>query len=125
MLDTSFLIYIANKPLPDSDYVSEIQPYNLITIDDVVKELIGISHDPKIKRSKEGLCALNYIKDIPKEYVPEFDNTDDKIVACASKNNRIIASLDRNIIRKAILSHIDYITIEKTRLIWTINLTKS
>jgi len=125
VLDTSFLIHVANNPIPGSNYLSEIQSYNLITINDVVKELSGISKDRKnflkTKRSKEASLALQYIKNIPKEDVSGSESTDDKIINYASNNHDIIASLDRDILNKAIRHNIDSVTIEKQRLIWRIS----
>ena len=125
VLDTSFLIHVANNPIPGSDYLSEIQSYNLITINDVVKELSGISKDRKnflkTKRSKEASLALQYIKNIPKEEVSGSESTDDKIINYASNNHDIIASLDRDILNKAVRHNIDSVTIEKQRLIWRIS----
>ena len=125
VLDTSFLIHVANNPIPGSNYISEIQSYNLITINDVVKELSGISKDRKnflkTKRSKEASLALQYIKNIPKEEVSGSESTDDKIISYASNNHNIIASLDRDILNKAVRHNIDSVTIEKQRLIWRIS----
>ncbi|MBH59152.1 MAG: hypothetical protein CMO19_01885 [Thaumarchaeota archaeon] len=125
VLDTSFLIHVANNPIPGSDYLSEIQSYNLITINDVVNELFGISKDRKnsikTKRSKEAFLALKYVKNIPKEDVSGSESTDDKIINYASNNHDIIASLDRDILNKATRHNIDSVTIEKQRLIWRIN----
>lgn len=125
VLDTSFLIHVANNPIPGSNYLSEIQSYNLITINDVVKELSGISKDRKnflkTKRSKEASLALQYIKNIPKEDVSGSESTDDKIINYASNNHDIIASLDRDILNKAVRHNIDSVTIEKQRLIWHIS----
>jgi len=125
VLDTSFLIHVANNPIPGSNYISEIQSYNLITINDVVKELSGISKDRKnflkTKRSKEASLALQYIKNIPKEDVSGSESTDDKIIRYASNNHDIIASLDRGILNKAVRHNIDSVTIEKQRLIWRIS----
>ena len=125
VLDTSFLIHVANNPIPGSNYLSEIQSYNLITINDVVKELSGISKDRKnflkTKRSKEASLALQYIKNIPKEEVSGSESTDDKIISYASNNHNIIASLDRDILNKAVRHNIDSVTIEKQRLIWRIS----
>ena len=125
VLDTSFLIHVANNPIPGSNYLSEIQSYNLITINDVVKELSGISKDRKnflkTKRSKEASLALQYIKNIPKEDVSGSESTDDKIINYASNNHVIIASLDRDILNKAVRHNIDSVTIEKQRLIWRIS----
>ena len=125
VLDTSFLIHVANNPIPGSNYLSEIQSYNLITINDVVKELSGISKDRKnflkTKRSKEASLALQYIKNIPKEDVSGSESTDAKIIRYASNNHDIIASLDRDILNKAVRHNIDSVTIEKQRLIWRIS----
>ena len=125
VLDTSFLIHVANNPIPGSNYLSEIQSYNLITINDVVKELSGISKDRKnflkTKRSKEASLALQYIKNIPKEDVSGSESTDEKIIRYASNNHDIIASLDRDILNKAVRRNIDSVTIEKQRLIWRIS----
>ena len=125
VLDTSFLIHVANNPIPGSNYLSEIQSYTLITITDVVKELSGISKDRKnflkTKRSKEASLALQYIKNMPKEDVSGSESTDDKIIRYASNNHDIIASLDRGILNKAVRHNIDSVTIEKQRLIWRIS----
>jgi len=125
VLDTSFLIHVANNPIPGSNYLSEIQSYTLITITDVVKELSGISKDRKnflkTKRSKEASLALQYIKNIPKEDVSGSESTDNKIIGYASNNHDIIASLDRDILNKAVRHNIDSVTIEKQRLIWRIS----
>ena len=125
VLDTSFLIHVANNPIPGSNYLSEIQSYTLITITDVVKELSGISNDRKnflkTKRSKEASLALQYIKNIPKEDVSGSESTDNKIIRYASNNHDIIASLDRDILNKAVRHNIDSVTIEKQRLIWRIS----
>ena len=125
VLDTSFLIHVANNPIPGSNYLSEIQSYTLITITDVVKELSGISKDRKnflkTKRSKEASLALQYIKNIPKEDVSGSESTDNKIIRYASNNHDINASLDRDILNKAVRHNIDSVTIEKQRLIWRIS----
>ena len=125
VLDTSFLIHVANNPIPGSNYLSEIQSYTLITITDVVKELSGISKDRKnflkTKRSKEASLALQYIKNIPKEDVSGSESTDEKIIRYASNNHDIIASLDRDILNKSVRRNIDSVTIEKQRLIWRIS----
>ena len=125
VLDTSFLIHVANNPIPGSNYLSEIQSYTLITITDVVKELSGISKDRKnflkTKRSKEASLALQYIKNMPKEDVSGSESTDNKIIRYASNNHDIIASLDRDILNKAVRHNIDSVTIEKQRLIWRIS----
>ena len=125
VLDTSFLIHVVNNPIPGSNYLSEIQSYTLITITDVVKELSGISKDRKnflkTKRSKEASLALQYIKNIPKEDVSGSESTDNKIIRYASNNHDIIASLDRDILNKAVRHNIDSVTIEKQRLIWRIS----
>lgn len=125
VLDTSFLIHVANNPIPGSNYLSEIQSYTLITITDVVKELSGISKDRKnflkTKRSKEASLALQYIKNIPKEDVSGSESTDEKIIRYASNNHDIIASLDRDILNQAVRHNIDSVTIEKQRLIWRIS----
>jgi|OM-RGC.v1.026630875 rRNA-processing protein FCF1 len=125
VLDTSFLIHVANNPLSGSDYLSEIQSYNLITIHDVVHELSSISHDRKnfikTKKSKEAALALQYIKNIPRETVADSGTTDDKILAHAVQNHYIIASLDRDILNQAISNNIDSVTIENQRLIWRLS----
>ena len=125
VLDTSFLIHVVNNPIPGSNYLSEIQSYTLITITDVVKELSGISKDRKnflkTKRSKKASLALQYIKNIPKEDVSGSESTDNKIIRYASNNHDIIASLDRDILNKAVRHNIDSVTIEKQRLIWRIS----
>ena len=123
-MDSSFLMHIANNPLPNSNYLSEIQSYSLLTINDVINELLGISKDPKAKRSKQARLALNYVKNIVCENITKSGNTDDKLVFCAMQKHGIIASLDRDIIQKADKLSLDYVTIEHGRLIWNINYNK-
>lgn len=123
-MDTSFLLFAANNPIQYSDSMLDLKSFQIIILEDVINELIGISNDKGITRSRNALNALAYTRTLIHQKVDRNGNTDDKILLYAHKINGIIASLDRDLLLKAIKNSIDTVSIKKGMLIWKVTYAK-
>ena len=123
-MDTSFLLFAANNPIQYSDSMLDLKSFQIIILEDVINELIGISNDKGITRSRNALNALAYTRTLIHQKVDRNGNTDDKILSYAHKINGIIASLDRDLLLKAIKNSIDTVSIKKGMLIWKVTYAK-
>ena len=61
-MDTSFLLFAANNPIQYSNSILDLKSFQIIILEDVINELIGISKDKGIMRSRNALNALAYTK---------------------------------------------------------------
>jgi len=123
-MDTSFLLFAANNPIQYSDSMLDLKSFQIIILEDVINELIGISNDKGITRSRNALNALAYTRTLIHQKVDRNGNTDDKILSYAHKINGIIASLDRDLLLKANKNSIDTVSIKKGMLIWKVTYAK-
>ena len=123
-MDTSFLLFAANNPIQYSDSMLDLKSFQIIILEDVINELIGISNDKGITRSRNALNALTYTRTLIHQKVDRNGNTDDKILSYAHKINGIIASLDRDLLLKANKNSIDTVSIKKGMLIWKVTYAK-
>ena len=123
-MDTSFLLFAANNPIQYSDSMLDLKSFQIIILEDVINELIGISKDKGITRSRNALNALAYTRTLIHQKVDRNGNTDDKILSYAHKINGIIASLDRDLLLKANKNSIDTVSIKKGMLIWKVTYAK-
>ena len=123
-MDTSFLLFAANNPIQYSDSMLDLKSFQIIILEDVINELIGISYDKGITRSRNALNALAYTRTLIHQKVDRNGNTDDKILSYAHKINGIIASLDRDLLLKANKNSIDTVSIKKGMLIWKVTYAK-
>ena len=123
-MDTSFLLFAANNPVQYSDSAFDLKSFQIIILEDVVNELIGISKDKGITRSRNALNALTYTRTLLHQKVDKNGNTDAKILLHAHKIDGIIASLDRDLLLQANKNGIDTVSIKKGMLIWKVTHAK-
>ena len=123
-MDTSFLLFAVNNPIQYSDSAFDLKSFQIIILEDVINELIGISKDKGITRSRNALNALTYTRTLLHQKVDKNGNTDAKILLHAHKIDGIIASLDRDLLLKANKNSIDTVSIKKGMLIWKVTYAK-
>ena len=123
-MDTSFLLFAANNPIQYSDSAFDLKSFQIIILEDVINELIGISNDKGITRSRNALNALAYTRTLLHQKVDKNGNTDGKILLHAHKIDGIIASLDRDLLLQANKNGIDTVSIKKGMLIWKVTHAK-
>ena len=123
-MDTSFLLFAANNPIQYSDSAFDLKSFQIIILEDVINELIGISKDKGITRSRVALNALSYTRTLLHQKVDKNGNTDAKILLHAHKIDGIIASLDRDLLLQANKNGIDTVSIKKGMLIWKVTHAK-
>ena len=123
-MDTSFLLFAANNPIQYSDSAFDLKSFQIIILEDVINELIGISKDKGITRSRNALNALTYTRTLLHQKVDKNGNTDAKILLHAHKIDGIIASLDRDLLLQANKNGIDTVSIKKGMLIWKVTHAK-
>ena len=123
-MDTSFLLFAANNPIQYSDSAFDLKSFQIIILEDVINELIGISKDKGITRSRDALNALTYTRTLLHQKVDKNGNTDAKILLHANKIDGVIASLDRDLLLQANKNGIDTVSIKKGMLIWKVTHAK-
>ena len=123
-MDTSFLLFAANNPIQYSNSILDLKSFQIIILEDVINELIGISKDKGIMRSRNALNALAYTKTLIHQKVDKNTNTDDKILLYARQIDGIIASLDRDLLLQANKNGIDTVSVKKGMLIWKVTHAK-
>ena len=123
-MDTSFLLFAANNPIQYSDSAFDLKSFQIIILEDVINELIGISKDKGITRSRNALNALTYTRTLLHQKVDKNGNTGAKILLHAHKIDGIIASLDRDLLLQANKNGIDTVSIKKGMLIWKVTHAK-
>ena len=101
-----------------------MKSFQIIILEDVINELIGISKDKGITRSRNALNALTYTRTLLHQKVDKNGNTDAKILLHAHKIDGIIASLDRDLLLQANKNGIDTVSIKKGMLIWKVTHAK-
>ena len=116
-MDTSFLLFAANNPIQYSNSILDLKSFQIIIIEDVINELIGISKDKGIIRSRNALNALAYTRTLIHQKVDKNANTDDKILLYAGQIYGIIASLDGDLLLQANKNGIDTVSVKKGMLI--------
>ena len=123
-MDTSFLLFAVNNPIQYSDSAFDLKSFQIIILEDVINELIGISKDKGITRSRNALNALTYTRTLLHQKVDKNGNTDAKILLHANKIDGVIASLDRDLLLQANKNGIDTVSIKKGMLIWKVTHAK-
>ena len=123
-MDTSFLLFAANNPNQYSNSILDLKSFQIIILEDVINELIGISKDKGIMRSRNALNALAYTKTLIHQKVDKNTNTDDKILLYARQIDGIIASLDGDLLLQANKNGIDTVSVKKGMLIWKVTHAK-
>ena len=123
-MDTSFLLFAANNPIQYSNSILDLKSFQIIILEDVINELIGISKDKGIMRSRNALNALDYTKTLIHQKVDKNTNTDDKILLYARQIDGIIASLDGDLLLQANKNGIDTVSVKKGMLIWKVTHAK-
>ncbi len=124
ILDTSFLIRIATRPLPSENLSASFGGYTRVTVVEVISELERIAKRTYTRRGKDARLALAYAKDL--RIVGDDENRDDRGFPSADgrilkyakgKKDVAIASLDRALLEKARRQGIRIISLSRGRLV--------
>ncbi len=134
--DTSFLMVVCYKPIKNIDTL-ELRFGKAVFLihQDVLKELAKIKHLGGVKRSKIANLTLEvienqvarenfkYIFDIPDENNMENDehglgNVDSRLLNLAIKNRYPLATIDKNLISRALRKGADIITLKNNKIIF-------
>ncbi len=119
ILDTNMILSIFEKHVDLMDEINRIVGKCTITIPSVViEELKKLSRSGIGKTKINAKSALRYIKE--SEYMEiktGKDRADDKIVELASKLNAVVATNDRELIRKLKKIHIPILILREEKLL--------
>lgn len=124
ILDTSFLIRIATRPLHSESLSTSFAGYDRVTVVEVISELERIAKRTDTTKGKAARLALAYAKDL--RIVGDDENrnnggfppADDRILLCAKgKKDIAIASLDRSLLQRARKHGIRIISLSRERLV--------
>ncbi|MCP8310192.1 MAG: hypothetical protein L6N95_01740 [Candidatus Methylarchaceae archaeon HK01B] len=117
LLDTSFILLLASKPLTSIGEMGDaLGKAELLLLKDTIKELEAISKGSSIKRSKLARSALDFGRNLEViDYTGE-GAVDDKILKCALEKNLIVATMDRELRRKLRAMGLPIITLKGNRV---------
>ena len=112
--DTNFLIYSAKYKILDS-----LSEYELIVIEQIIKELEKISLDKKTKSEdrQSAMIALEFLKSRKQRLIKQKGKADDAILALAKKLKVPVATMDKGMIEKAKKLKIKIIRIRQKKYI--------
>ncbi|MDQ4073680.1 MAG: hypothetical protein M3162_05170 [Thermoproteota archaeon] len=134
--DTSFLMVLCYKPIKNIDALeSRFGKAVFLIHQDVLKELAKIKHLGGVKRSKIANLTLEvienqvarenfkYIFDIPDKNNMENDenglgNVDSRLLSLAIRNRYPLATIDKNLISRALRKGADIITLKNNKAIF-------
>jgi rRNA-processing protein FCF1 len=117
LLDTSLLLIMVSKPLNLIEELEEtLGKAELLVLEDTVKELEVISKNVPIKRSKQAKLALNFVKGIGHISCSCEGSVDDKILSYAIENGLAVATMDKELIKRARAMGLTVITLREDRL---------
>ncbi|MFQ6135235.1 MAG: PIN domain-containing protein [Nitrososphaerales archaeon] len=95
LLDSSFLIFVANTPAHRFEGVKEslgrVEP---AVLDAVIDELHTISSRAPAKRAKAARRALEYASRLKRISYSEGEGVDDKILKYAESSGAVVATID-------------------------------
>ncbi|MCP8304683.1 MAG: 30S processome protein Utp24 [archaeon] len=117
LLDTSFILLLASKPLASIREMGDaLGKAELLLLKDTIKELEAISKRSSIKRSKLARSALDFARNLEViDYIGE-GTVDDKILKCALEKDLIVATMDRELRRKLRAMGLPVITLKGDRV---------
>ena len=110
--DTNFLIYITKYKLLD-----KLGEYSIVLIKQIIDELKKLSEDKKTKIEDRdaALIVLEFLKRKKFKIKKCEGKTDDAILCIAKKYNTAIATMDKELIKRAKKSYIKVIKIRQKK----------
>lgn len=110
--DTNFLIYLVKYRILD-----KLLDFELIIPQQILDELKQISQEKKkkIRDRESALVALEFLKSQKKTIKKEKGNADDVILIIAKKENVAIASMDKELTRRAKKENIKIVKIRQKK----------
>jgi rRNA-processing protein FCF1 len=108
---------LVNKPSSGLDLLkNEIGKFKLITLKEVIDELILLSHAKSLKKAKQAKRALIYSSRL--KYV-EYKNeelVDEKLIKYAVENKLFVATMDKKLMKRLIAEGINVISFKKDNI---------
>ena len=133
--DTSFLMILCYEPIKNMDFLELKFGKPVFLIHPlIVKELMQIKQKGNIKRSKIANLALEIIsKEIINKNFKYIDNetsydlykVDSQLLKLSLKNRYPLATIDKNLIKRALEKGSDVITLKNNKLIYLHSKIKS
>lgn len=101
LLDTSFLIHLASKPVKGFERVlDELGLAGVVVLEDSVKELERISKGRSRVKASGAMLAMERLSKFEVLASPAQGCVDDKIVALALEKGFVVATMDRRLRRR-------------------------
>ncbi len=115
ILDTSFLLVLATKPIKDIELLKGVR---YIVLSAIIHELNSLVLSKSVKRAKAAKAALDLIDDIKAEVIDiKGEPIDDLIIRYAIENKLYVATLDSNI-KEVLREHgIGIITLSNDKIV--------
>ncbi|MEM2855609.1 MAG: hypothetical protein QW416_00695 [Candidatus Nitrosocaldaceae archaeon] len=115
ILDSSFLITIATKPIKRMYILEDLE---CIVLSAIIKELKSLEGSKSVKRAIAARTALELIERMKVRIIDiKGEPIDDLIIEYADKNSSYIATLDKEMKKKAKDRGIGVITLSKDEVI--------
>ncbi len=118
LLDSSFLIQIANLPSSEFKNIGELlDRYDFVVLESIIAELRSIERRAGNKRSKEALRALEYAKSLKRVAYNEGENVDDVIMKYAKSTGSAVATMDKELRKRLSAIGVQVVFRGRSRLI--------
>lgn len=127
--DTSFLMVLCYEPIKNMDFLeSKFGKTTFLIHTTIIIELTQIKHTGKIKRSKIANLALEIIKKETEnknfQYIKDNDSqnllrqVDSQLLALSLQKKCPLATIDKNLIKRALKKGSDVITLKNNKIIY-------
>ena len=117
LLDTSFIILLASKPLPSIGKIENmLGKAEFFIIEDTLKELKILIKNSSVKRSRLAKFSLEFAKNLKCLVCPQNGNVDQKILDCAVDKKLMVATIDMELKRKLRAVGIPVVSLKRDRL---------
>jgi rRNA-processing protein FCF1 len=127
--DTSFLMVLCYEPIKNMDFLEfKFGKATFLIHSKIIKELTNIKSTGKIKRSKIANLALEIIKKETEnknfQYIKDNDSqnlprqVDSQLLALSLQKKCPLATIDKNLIKRALKKGSDVITLKNNKIIY-------
>jgi rRNA-processing protein FCF1 len=127
--DTSFLMVLCYEPIKNMDFLEfKFGKATFLITSKIIKELTNIKYTGKIKRSKIANLALEIIKKETEnknfQYIKDNDSqnlprqVDSQLLALSLQKKCPLATIDKNLIKRALKKGSDVITLKNNKIIY-------
>jgi rRNA-processing protein FCF1 len=118
LLDTSFILTLASKPLNLIEELEDIfGKVELLVLDDTIKELEVISKRSSVKKAKQAKLALDFATKLKRIAYDCEGSVDDKILRYAKENGLIVITMDKELKKRLKAINLSTITLRENRLV--------